>query len=189
MCRISATCSTGIETPNSASISETTLIWASEFHAGRSSGPVSNVSVDGGTRNAAATVAISLSPMASLSRFGGLWSVVQQYGFCVEAIDVLCGEPSERKAAFRCPPGRINECHGTSPCSIRSSTIIATTLRDGGDAYNELCQVPHEDVGSAHVVDPRERKPPVSANCLQGPVHHQVAVARGRSQQNVVIIR
>ena len=61
MCRISASCSMGIETPNSASISDATLIWANYSHACRSPVPVSRVSFDLGTRNAAATIEISFS--------------------------------------------------------------------------------------------------------------------------------
>ena len=57
------------------------------------------------------------------------------------------------------------------------------------DAHYELLQVPHEKIGCADVVDPRERKLQIPANRLQGPVHHHIAVAYGRAQQNVVVKR
>jgi hypothetical protein len=47
----------------------------------------------------------------------------------------------------------------------------------------------HEYVGGADVVDARERKPQVPANCLEGTVHHNVAIAYRRAHQNVVIER
>ena len=94
---------------------------------------------------------------------------------------------SERKAAFRSPPGRINECHGTGPVQHPVIDDHRHDFERCSDAHHELLQVPHEDIGRADVVDARERKPQIPANRLQGPVHHHVAVARGRAQQNVVI--
>ncbi len=47
----------------------------------------------------------------------------------------------------------------------------------------------HKDIRRADVVHASERKPQVPANCLEGAVHHQVAVARLGAQQDVVIIR
>src|SRR5262252_1250360 len=189
MCRMSATCSIGIETPNSASISETTLIWASESHACRSSGPVSSVSVDFGTRNAAATIAISLSPMVSLSRFDGLWSKVQKYGFRIEAINILCGEPlrAERRLPF--PAGSHKRVPRHRPMQHSVIDDHRHDFERRGNAHHQLSQVSREDIGCADMVDPRERKPQVPANRLRGTVHHHVAVAHRRPQQNVMIKR
>jgi hypothetical protein len=55
-----------------------------------------------------------------------------------------------------------------------------------GDAHHELLQVSHEDIGCADMVAPRERKPKVLANRLPGPIHHHLAAAHARSQQDMM---
>src|SRR5260370_15358962 len=149
MCRISATCSMGIETPNSASMSETTLIWASESHAGRSPGPVSSVSVDVGTRNAAATISINLSLMVSMSHFSGLWSVVQKYGFRVKAVDVLRREPLRAEGRRPFPARSHKRVPRHRPMQHPVINDHRHDFERSGDAHHELLQVPHEDIGRA----------------------------------------
>src|SRR4051794_3198183 len=172
MCLISATCSIGIKTENSVSTSEMMLMWASESHASKSPGPVSSVSAELGTRNAAATTAISLSSIF----LGPLWwspsSVVQKHGFRVQAIDVLSGE---HLRAEGCLPFSARSREGVPRYHAIQHPLIDNhryNLEERGDPHYELLQVSHESIGRADVVDARERKPHVSAYRLQGSVHH-----------------